>query len=126
MTEIAETSHNEHIDILLSTENEQNEVFSTEPLITTETEETLNFLNECNMSMFNFTKDTNNNVILKPIKIKLFKKKYNLYQYNLTTNNYQYIDKFCTLQDISKYLEKLGISINLKTLIKKLFKIELN
>lgn len=87
--------------------------------------ETLEFINECNMSIFNFTKDNTNNVILKP-KEKIIKKKYKLYQYNLNINEFIYIGKFTTFSEITKYLEKQDIHINLKTLIKnKLLKIEL-
>jgi hypothetical protein len=87
--------------------------------------ETLEFINDCDMSIFNFTKDKTNEVKLKP-KEKTIKKKYRLYQYNLYINEFIYIGKFTTLTEINKYLENLDIHINLKRLIKnKLFKIEL-
>jgi hypothetical protein len=77
------------------------------------------------MSIFNFTKDKTNEVILKP-KEKTIKKKYRLYQYNLYINEFIYIGKFTTFTEINKYLENLDIHINLKTLLKnKLLKIEL-
>jgi hypothetical protein len=76
MTEMAEASDNKHFDIL----SIENEVFSTEPLIPLETiyntEETLNFLNWCNMSISSFKKNKHN-------KIHIVNKKYNLYQYIL-------------------------------------------
>jgi hypothetical protein len=87
--------------------------------------ETIEFLTKCNMSIFNFTKDKTNDVILKP-KEKIIKKKYKLFQYNLTLKNYVRINNFATFSEISKYLENLDIKINLKTLLKnKLLKIEL-
>jgi hypothetical protein len=87
--------------------------------------ETLEFINECNMSIFNFTKDKTNEVILKQ-KEKIMKKKYRLYQYNLYIEQYVYIGQHATFSDISNYLTSLGININLKTLLKnKLLKIEL-
>ena len=59
-------------------------------------------------------------------KVKAIKKKYRLLQYNLNINEFIYIGKFTTFTEITKYLEKQDIHINLKTLIKNnLFKIEL-
>jgi maltoporin len=66
------------------------------------------------VSIFNFTKDDANNVILKP-KEKTIKMKYKLFQYNLTIKNYVRIDKTTTFTEITKYLEKQDIHINLKT-----------
>jgi hypothetical protein len=87
--------------------------------------ETLEFINECGMSIFNFTKGNTNNVILKP-KEKTIKKKYKLYQYNLNINEFIYIGQYTTFYEINNYLTSLDININLKTLIKnKLLKIEL-
>jgi len=87
--------------------------------------ETLEFINDCDMSIFNFTKDKTNEVKLKP-KEKTIKKKYRLYQYNLYINEYTLIGQYATFSDISNYLTSLDIHINLKTLLKnKLLKIEL-
>jgi hypothetical protein len=90
--------------------------------------ETIKFLNECKASIFEFTKDDNNNVIMKQSnKVKVIKKKYILSQYDITTNSYIYIEKFNKLSDITNYLEKFNIKIKLKKLIKnKLFKLEIN
>ena len=68
---------------------------------------------------------TTGQITLKP-KEKTIKKKYHLLQYNLNINEFIYIGKFTTFTEITKYLEKQDIHINLKTLIKNnLFKIEL-
>ena len=68
---------------------------------------------------------TTGQITLKP-KEKSTKKKYRLLQYNLNINEFIYIGKFTTFTEITKYLEKQDIHINLKTLIKNnLFKIEL-
>jgi hypothetical protein len=119
MTEI---QNNDEIEKL------NNEISNNEQLEETSninSNETIEFINECNTSIFDFTKDKTNNIILKP-KVKNIKKKYRLYQYNLYIENYVYIDKFATFSDISNYLENKDININLKTLLKnKLLKIEL-
>ena len=88
-------------------------------------EQTIEFINECHASIFDFSKDNTNKVVLKP-KEKMIKKKYKLYQYNLIIENYAYIGKFATFSEKTKYLENFGIKINLKILLKnKLLKIEL-
>jgi len=87
--------------------------------------ETLEFITDCGMSIYDFTKDKTNDVILTP-KEKTIKKKYKMFQYNLNINEFIYIGKYATFSEISKYLENLDIHINLKSLIKnKLYKIEL-
>jgi hypothetical protein len=70
--------------------------------------ETIKFINECQLSIFDFTKNNANNIILKT-KEKIIKKKYKLFQYNLTLKNYVRIDNFSTFSEISKYLEKQEI-----------------
>jgi hypothetical protein len=114
----------------LISNNEQIELISNKHLEETiellSNNETIKFINECGMSIFNFTKDnTNGQIILTP-KVKRIKKKYKLYQYNLNIEQFIHIDNFTTFTEISTYLTSLDININLKTLIKnKLLKIEL-
>jgi hypothetical protein len=84
-------------------------------------EETKEFINDCNASIFD---NTNDSIVIP--KEKNIKKKYRLLQYYLYINDYVYIDKFATFSEINTYLTSLNIHINLKSLIKnKLFKIEL-
>ena len=84
-------------------------------------DETLQFLSLCNISISEFKKSKNN-------KIKIVNKKYKLFQYGLSVeHSFIFIEKFATLSDISTYLANKGININLKSLIKnKLFKVEIS
>ena len=80
---------------------EQIEEFSTETInanLNEQNNETIEFLTECNMSIFNLTKDQTNDMILKP-KEKIIKKKCKLFQYNLILKNYVRIDNFATFSD---------------------------
>ena len=117
---MTETINNEQIEEL-SLEKLQIEILNDEIELLSNNEqynETIEFLNKCNMSIFEFSKDNTNAVILTP-KEKTIKKKYKLYQYNLNI-------EYSTFMDITKYLTNLDIHINLKTLLKnKLLKIEL-
>jgi hypothetical protein len=118
-----DNKHLEQMNELSDTNSQIQQLEETIELISNN--ETLNFINECNMSIFDFTKDKTNEVILTP-KLKTIKKKYKLFQYNLNINEFVYISKFTTFTEITNYLENLEIKINLKTLIKnKLLKIEL-
>ena len=85
------------------------------------TDDTLNFLDECRISIFDFKKGKNN-------KIKLVNKPYKLFQYGLSVeHSFIYIENFAKLSDITKFLESKGINISIKKLIKnKIFKIELS
>ena len=114
INELSDTNSNTHLE---ETIEETQELISNN--------ETIEFINECGMSIFNFTKNKTNDVIQTP-KEKTIKKKYKLFQYNLNINEFIYIGKFTTFTEINKYLENLDIHINLKSLIKnKLFEIEL-
>jgi hypothetical protein len=64
---MSEIHNNEQIEEL-QLENKQLEQLEQIELLSNNDQynETLQFINDCNMSIFNFTKDDANNVILKP------------------------------------------------------------